>query len=72
MKKLTKKEKDALEQVRDGADVYDYGIALTLRALEKRGLVTIVKAVSPPPGNRQQPYFGAIAKVKSNDAFEPK
>jgi hypothetical protein len=57
---LTKKEKDALLAVKDGGDVYDRGTAVTLRALEKRGLVSIEKAVMPPSGEKQQPYFGAI------------
>lgn len=60
---LTDVEKRALGLVKHGADVYDYGIAKTLRALEKRGLVTITKAMMPPSGENVQPYFGAKAKV---------
>jgi len=60
--KLTPSEAKALDLVKDGADVYDYGIALTLRALEKRGLVTITRAMSRPDGRKQQPYFGAIVR----------
>lgn len=64
-KSLTKKESDALAMVSRGADVYDYAIALTLRKLEKRGLVTITRAMYSPNGKNAQPYFGAIAKKAS-------
>lgn len=48
--------------MKDGADVYDYGVAMTLRRLEKRGLVTITRPVTKTKGNERMPYFGAIAK----------
>lgn len=67
---LTKKEKSALALVRGGADVYDYGIALTLRALQKRGLVTITKAMNAPKdGRARQPYFGAISKAEATPVY---
>ena len=65
---LTKKEKEALKGVKGGADIYSYPLAFTLRKLEKKGLVSICKAMDPPKdGAKQQPYFGCIAKkiVKS-------
>jgi hypothetical protein len=70
--KLVKSDRDALEAVRGGADVYDYGIAKTLRALESTGLVNIVKAgvkihgTKLPPSEARQPYFGAILTVKGH------
>lgn len=60
MNTLTKDERAALRAVKDGGDVYDRGIAVILRACEKRGLVTIVKPVMPQSGKARQPYFGAI------------
>ena len=57
---LTVEEKDALRAVRDGGDVYDRRIAVILRALEKRGLLSIEKPAAPPSGEKRQPYFGAI------------
>lgn len=57
---LTTQEKAALAAVKGGGDVYDRGIAVTLRALEKRGLVSIEKPAFRPSGEKRQPYFGAI------------
>jgi hypothetical protein len=57
---LTEKEKAALLAVKDGGDVWDRSTAVTLRALEKRGLVSIVKAMEPLSGEKAQPFFGAI------------
>ncbi len=62
--KLTKKEKNALAMVRNRADVFDYGIAVTLLSLEKRGLVTITKARMKQNGTERLAYFGAISKAK--------
>lgn len=62
MNTLTPEERAALKAVGKGADVYDRAIAIVLRRLEKRGLVTITRAMMPPPGDQRQPYFGAIAK----------
>lgn len=58
---ITQQEKTVLRAVKNGGDVYDRATAVALRALEKRGLVTIVRAVAPPTGDKAQPYFGAIA-----------
>lgn len=58
---LSDTERRALRLVRHGADVYDYSLAITLRALEERGLVKIVDAMDKPSGEQRQPYFGAIA-----------
>ena len=67
--KLTRDEKDVLAQVKNGGDIYNYSVAMMLRRLEKRGLVKIVKAMDPPPGHHQQPYFGAIAvKLASGES----
>ena len=63
-KKLTPVERGALKAVRQGGDVYDYGIALILRRLSKSGLVTITRPMGSPHGARQLPYFGAIATAK--------
>ena len=53
-----------LKSIKNGADIYDYGVAKILRTLEKEGLVTITKAMNAPKdGSKRQPYFGAIAKV---------
>jgi hypothetical protein len=62
--KITKKHKDALKAVENGADVYDWGIACRLRECEKDGLVIIGNAQGDPPGNKEQPYFGAIISAK--------
>lgn len=60
---ITTDEILALHAVRKGADVYAYDLAKHLRSVEKKRpeLVTICRAMDPPPGREQQPYFGAIA-----------
>lgn len=63
MKRLNKHEVAALREVVDGADVWGYGIAKHLRAVEKKRpeLLRIVSAKQKPAGHLRQPYFGAIA-----------
>lgn len=75
--KLTKSHFDAMRKVENGADVYDYGIAVRLREVKQLAptYLSIVDAMNPPNDVRaKQPYFGAIlthvgkraiAKVKS-------
>lgn len=59
-KQLNNDETQALKAVTHGGDVYGYKTARILRELEKRGLVSITKALFAPSGEKQQPYFGAI------------
>ncbi len=61
---LTGAEKCALLAVRDGADVFGYGLALTLRQIERKvpEYITITKARGNyGDGTGREPYFGAIA-----------
>jgi hypothetical protein len=54
-----------LDTIDGGADIYDYGMAMKLRLLERRGLVRCVDAHEPPrDGAECQPYFGAIPSRK--------
>jgi len=66
---LTKEEFYILREVTLGGDVYDRGIAVKLRALEKRGFVTICEPADPPSGEKQQPYFGAITTMAGRAAI---
>ena len=66
---LTREQAHAILDIKNGADVYDYSLAKTLREMERSGeskdLFEITKAMNPlPHGAKQQPYFGAIAKPK--------
>lgn len=57
---LTPGEINVMTQVGDGVDVWDRGIAVICRNLQKRNLVRIVKAKrAPKKGAAQQPFFGA-------------
>lgn len=70
---LTTDEAAALKAVRGGADVYDYGIAKTLRAIQKDfpTFIKIVPAVDPPKnGAAKQPYFGAITTTAGSKAAD--
>ncbi len=66
--KITKEEAEAIVQVEAGADVYDYGLAKTLRGLERRGVRGLVDLGQPRMysgnGADRMPYFGAIATAK--------
>ncbi len=68
----TRKEIEALKAVRHGGDVLDYGMARTLRGLQKRGLGDLVD-IGPREeeynGREQLPYFGAITTVKGLKAI---
>ncbi len=67
---LTPDHLQALEDVRDGADVYSRLVAERLRILEKEGYVQIVDPMADIPGNQQQPFFGAIATQKGKDLLD--
>ena len=60
--KLTKKQKEAMKLVKDGADVSSHAIARELRAVEKKHpeLIHIVKPMGDYDGRGHVPYFGAI------------
>ena len=60
--KLTKKQKEAMKLVKDGADVSIPAIARELRAVEKKHpeLIHIVKPMGDYDGRGHVPYFGAI------------
>lgn len=54
---------EALESVKNGADVYAYGLAVKLREIEREQpeLIDICPPKAPPEdGAEQQPYFGCI------------
>lgn len=63
---LTKDQAKAILEIVGGADVYGYGLARTLRTMQRDGigvgLFQITDAMdAPADGAKQQPYFGAIA-----------
>jgi hypothetical protein len=61
---MNDKELSALESVIGGADVYDYGLACTLRQIEKKypAFIEIGKAQAfTGTGTDRMPYFGAMA-----------
>lgn len=60
--KLTKKQKEAMRLVKNGADVIGLDIAMELRALQKRHpeLISITKRMGKYKASQQLPYFGAI------------
>jgi hypothetical protein len=73
---ITTEEALAILQAQGGADFYANGVSVWLRGLQRKGLgwddrsgikepknslVTITKAMQAPSGEKQQPYFGAIA-----------
>lgn len=73
---MTDEQAQAIIAIRGGADVYDYGLAKTLRGMQRAGLPVatdeaprvrgalfeITKPMMPAPSVREkQPYFGAIA-----------
>jgi hypothetical protein len=60
--KPTRKQKHALGMIADGADVFDYGTAKTLREVEREHpeLLHITKPAGHYPGAGRTPYFGAI------------
>lgn len=65
--KLTAEEIQAINAVGMGADVYAYGLAVTLRGIEKNhpGLVMIVEPQAyTGDGTDQMPYFGCVATKK--------
>ncbi len=53
-----------LEDLVDGADIYDLRAALFLRECERARLVRIVPAMKRAPGQERQPYFGAVLGPK--------
>lgn len=59
---LTEAEALAILKVRAGADVYDYGLALTLRSIQRRGLRRLLEFTKPlmydGDGTDRMPYFG--------------
>lgn len=68
--KLTKKQKEAMKLVKDGADVSSPAIARELRAVEKNHpkLIHIVKPMGDYDGRGHVPYFGAILTDAGRDA----
>ena len=61
--KLTKREQASMRQVKNGADVWDYGIASDLRAVQRKApsLISIGKPMMyRGTGVDRMPYFGAI------------
>lgn len=70
---LTAEQKRAMALVKNGADVYCYGLAGTLRGLQKTHgeLISITPAVDPPDDVKaKQPYFGAILTAAGKAAIK--
>lgn len=60
-------------EVRDGADVYSYAIAILLRRVERYypEFIRITKAQhAPEDGAQEQPYFGAILTAEGKAIIE--
>ncbi|MCP4397925.1 MAG: hypothetical protein GY801_11595 [bacterium] len=71
MMTLNQEEKEALNSVVGGADVFGLQVANILRKLEIQGLVTICEAMGEyDSGKDQLPYFGAITNRKGSEALE--
>lgn len=70
MTELTEKHFEAMTDVAYGADVYAYWKALLLREVEaiRPEYIVITEAKFPPPGEQQQPYFGAYLTQDGFDA----
>lgn len=64
---LDKIEINALKAVESGADIISRSLAITLRKLEKEGLVKIGETIGHYDPTRQLPYFGAIVTSKGKD-----
>ena len=69
---LTVFERQALEAVKDGGDVFDRATATVLRGLEPDGFVEICEVMGDYPGEQRQPYFGAIVTRKGKRALANK
>lgn len=62
--KLTKREIAILKDLKGGADIWGMSLAGECRDLERKGLVTVTKAMAPPDnGAERQPYFGCITSA---------
>lgn len=73
MAKLTKKEIEAMQQVKDGADVYNYGLAGLLRSVQRKdpSLIDIGKPREyRGNGADRVPYFGAILTKAGQSAIK--
>ena len=71
--KHTKELIDALKAVKNGADVYDYKLAKTLRKVE-REFPELVSIGQPQmysgDGTDKVPYFGAICTKKGKELIK--
>jgi len=72
MSELTIFERQALEAVKDGGDVFSRGTAVLLRGLEQEGLVEICAAQGDYDGKLCLPYFGAIITAKGKEVLAKK
>lgn len=69
--KLNEKQVKALEDVREGSYIYALDLAMTLRELQKNGLVSITSAQGAQEDvAKRQPYFGCILNAKGGKALE--
>ena len=68
---LTKKQKEAMKLVIDGADVSSPFIARELRTVEKNypKLIHITKPMGDYDGRGHVPYFGAILTNEGREAI---
>lgn len=60
---LTEQHLEAMAVVKNGADVYDYGLAVDLREVQRHdpGLIEITRPkMYTGDGTDHMPYFGAI------------
>lgn len=70
--KITYEHKKAMEEVANGADVYDYYTAKLLREVEK-GKPALIEITKPMmykgDGTDRMPYFGAILTNKGRETI---
>lgn len=68
---LSAYEREVMQSVSQGADVWGYLEASTLRSIKRRfpEYVQIVQAMEKPSGEKRQPYFGAILTVAGRKAL---
>ena len=70
---LTDVHKSAMRKVASGADVFDYGLAKSLREVEKIApeMIRITGAMGDyGDGRNQEPYFGAILTKEGRRAIK--
>ena len=71
MQKLTDREKEILDEIKYGVDVFDYFLAKDIRAMEKKypELLWVGKHMGVYDPCGKLPYLGAIATAKGRKAI---